>query len=76
MGDDDDLRQGAKDLGLDADAVEEFITLVQEERDPDGPRLRGFLTRVRDGAVALSGAVTTDVVATSLIALVEGYLNQ
>jgi hypothetical protein len=76
VGDDDDLRQGAEELGLDAEAVQEFMTLVHEERDPDGPRLRGFLTRVRDGAVALSGAVTTDVVATSLIDLVKAYLNQ
>jgi hypothetical protein len=67
LGDTDDLRQGAEELGLDVEAVEEFITLVQEERDPDGPRLRGFLAR---------GAVATDVAATSLIDLVKGYLGQ
>jgi hypothetical protein len=74
-GDDDALREGAGQLGLDAEAIEEFLTLVKEERNIEGPRSRGFLARVRDGAVALSGAVASDVAATTLIDLANGYLG-
>jgi hypothetical protein len=76
VGDDDDLRRGAEDLGLDADAVTEFMTLVKEERDTEGPRLRGFLARVRDGAVSLGAAITTEAAAATLSELVQGYLGQ
>jgi hypothetical protein len=75
VGDEAALRRGAEELGLAAQSVDHFVSLIQEERDPDGTGLRSFLTRVRMGVIGVGEAVTADVAAAALIELAKGYLG-
>lgn len=64
-----------EDIGLALEDVNEFVAAVQEERSVDSPRVRGFLERVRSGAVHLGGSVSSDVAAGVLIELGKGFLG-
>lgn len=75
VGDLDQLRSQIRAIGLETSDAEEFIDSVVEEKTLSGPRVEGFLSRVRSGAVSLTTSVASDVAAGSLIEIAKAYLG-
>ena len=75
VGDDAALHRAATQAGLSLADIDEFVAAVEEERDPDGPRTVRFLSRVRSGAVALAGGMTSEVAAGLLVEAIGQFLG-
>ncbi|MCK6081480.1 hypothetical protein KZX37_08325 [Microbacterium sp. EYE_5] len=75
IGDVEALRKVAVQLGLTDRDANEFVSIVQEERSLESTRVRGFLERVRDGAISLAGGVASNAAATGLIEATSAFLG-
>lgn len=75
VGDRDALRQAATEAGLTDDDAEEFVAAVEEERDPEGPRTRSVLDRVRSGAITAGASIGAGAAGDLLAAAVSQFLG-
>ncbi|WP_400994815.1 hypothetical protein [Agromyces sp. GXQ0307] len=74
-GDEASLRREVGELGLSAHDIDDFILALRRDGRVDGPVTTGFLDRVRTGAIAIAGSVSSDVIAGALIELGKGFLG-
>lgn len=76
VGDASALRGSAQGYGLEEAAASEFVAIVNEEQGTAGPRFTAFVSKVRNGAISLSGNVAANVAASGLIEIANQYLGQ
>lgn len=74
-GDVDALRREAESSGLSAEDAAEFVAAVMAEQSIEGTRTRRFIDNVRNGAIALSGSIASDVAASGLIEIASSFLG-
>ena len=74
-GDVDALRREAEFSGLTAEDAAEFVAAVTSEKSLEGTQTKGFLDRVRSGAITLSGSIASDVAASGLIEIASSFLG-
>ncbi len=74
-GDVDALRREAESSGLSAEDAAEFVAAVVAEQSLEGTRTSRFIDNVRNGAIALSGSIASDVAASGLIEIASSFLG-
>jgi len=74
-GDEKALLARLADLGMDEADSREFLEVLKEEGDVQGPRASKFLRRLKRGALQLSSGLTADVAAEILVTLGKGFLG-
>jgi hypothetical protein len=75
VGDIESLKVAAQALGLSAEVATEFAEIIAGDRDIQSDRARGFLERVRRGAISLGGNVSANLAASGLIDIASQFLG-
>lgn len=76
LGNRDEFLRQVTQLGLSAGDAEEFVEIVASEQSVESERTRGFLSKVRTGAVALGLSISSEVISGSLIEIGKLFLGQ
>ncbi|MGR0320427.1 AbiTii domain-containing protein [Agromyces sp. ZXT2-3] len=74
-GDTEGLKRELSALGISASDAQEFVAALQAESNVDAPRTRGFIDKVRAGAITVAGSLSSDVVAGTLVELGKAFLG-
>ena len=74
-GDEEGLVAALEELGLSKGDRDEFMAAFKVEQSADGPKTKGFLSRVESGAINIGAKVSTAVAVSVLGSLVKSYLG-
>lgn len=74
-GDVDALRREAEASGLSPEDAAEFVAAIESEKTLDGTRTKKTLEGVRNGAIALTSGIASDVAVGGLIEIGKAFLG-